>query len=295
MIPRNTPVIDLKAGLSLGVAVALAEDLGTGDLTARLVPEHETSTGRVITREAGVVCGRAWVDEVFRQVAPGDAIRLEWLVADGQQVSPDEVLFRFKGSSRALLTGERTALNFLQLLSATATAVRRYVEAVAGTGCAISDTRKTLPGLRNAQKYAVTVGGGVNHRVGLYDGILIKENHIFAAGSISAALANARALNAHVPLMTEAETLDELDAALAADADLVLIDDFSLSEIAEAVTRTRTHRARGGHTVLEYSGGATLETVRAIAEAGVDRIAVGGITKHVRALDLSMRITGSSR
>jgi nicotinate-nucleotide pyrophosphorylase (carboxylating) len=270
------------------VRFALAEDIGSGDWTAQLTPDVP-ARARVITREAAVICGCAWVDEVFRQIDP--AVRIDWQVADGDSVVADQVLYRLEGPGRALLTGERSALNFLQTLSGTATAVRRHVDAVAGTGTAIVDTRKTLPGLRNGQKYAVLCGGGVNHRIGLFDGILIKENHIAAAGGIAAAITAARALNASVPLMTEAETLDEARIALAADVDLLLIDDFPLDQIREAVALTRAHRASGGRTLIEYSGGATLETVRAIAETGVDRISVGSITKHVRAVDLSMRFS----
>lgn len=269
------------------VAHALAEDVGGGDVTARLVPAEEKGQAYVIAREAAVVCGRPWVDEVFRQL--DSSIEVKWLVEEGQQVAPDQRLYELRGPARALLTGERPALNFLQTLSGTATAVRHYVDAVAGTGARIADTRKTLPGLRNAQKYAVLCGGGINHRIGLYDGILIKENHVAAAGGIRQAIANARALNAGVWLMTEAETMDEARAALEADVDLLLVDDFSLPELREAVALVREHRARGGKTVIEYSGGATLQNVRGYAECGVDRIAIGGITKHVRALDLSMR------
>ncbi|HEX4896042.1 MAG TPA: carboxylating nicotinate-nucleotide diphosphorylase [Solimonas sp.] len=269
------------------VAHALAEDIGTGDVTARLVPAAAIAEAQVISRERAVICGRPWVDEVFRQLDP--AIRIDWLVAEGERVVPDQRLYRLQGPARALLTGERPALNFLQTLSGTATAVARYVDVVAGTGCAIVDTRKTLPGLRNAQKYAVLCGGGANHRIGLYDGILIKENHIAAAGGIAPAIAAARALDAGVPLMTEAETLDEARAALAADVDLLLVDEFPLDELREAVRLTRAHRAGGGRTVIEYSGSTTLDNVRSLAETGIDRVSIGSITKHLRAVDLSMR------
>ena len=271
------------------VAQAIAEDLGSGDHTARLVPADQQANARVISRETAVICGRAWVDAVFAQL--DDSVQLEWLVDDGQLVAADQVLYRLQGPARSLLTGERTALNFLQSLSGTATAVREYVDAVAGTGAAIVDTRKTLPGLRNAQKYAVLCGGGVNHRIGLYDGILIKENHIAAAGGIAEAIAAARALGSGVPLMTEAETLDEARIALDQDVDLLLVDDFADSELVAAVRLTQAHRAAGGRTLIEYSGGATLANIRAIAETGVDRISIGAITKHVRAIDLSMRFT----
>ena len=273
--------------LEASVRAALAEDLGgSGDHTARLTPDHPAQA-RVICREPAVVCGRPWVDEVFRQLDP--EIAVDWLVTEGERVAAETVLFTLAGPARALLTGERSALNFLQTLSGTATTVAAYVAAVEGTGCAIADTRKTLPGLRNAQKYAVRMGGGINHRIGLYDGILIKENHIAAAGGIAAALAAARALDAGVPLMTEAEDLDEVRAALAEDVDLLLVDELPDSEIREAVRLTRAHRAAGGRTVIEYSGGATLDNIRRLAETGVDRISVGGITKHLRAIDLSMR------
>ncbi|MES2884682.1 MAG: carboxylating nicotinate-nucleotide diphosphorylase [Pseudomonadota bacterium] len=268
------------------VRAVLAEDIGAGDWTALLSPDAP-ARARVITREAAVICGRPWVDEVFRQIDPG--VQVEWQVIEGARVAANAVLYTLSGPARSLLTGERSALNFLQTLSGTATTVAQYVEAVAGTGCAIADTRKTLPGLRNAQKYAVLCGGGVNHRIGLYDGILIKENHIAAAGGIRAALAAARALKASVPLMTEAENLDEARAALAENVDLLLIDELPDEEIREAVRLTRAHRDQGGSTILEYSGGATLETVHRIARLGVDRISVGSLTKHLRAIDLSMR------
>jgi len=268
------------------VRAALGEDIGSADWTARLSPDV-AAKARVISREAAVVCGRPWVDEVFRQIDP--TVQIEWQVQEGERVAPDTVLYTLAGPARALLTGERSALNFLQTLSGTATTVAQFVAAIAGTACAIADTRKTLPGLRNAQKYAVLCGGGVNHRIGLYDGILIKENHIAAAGGIQAALAAARQLNVAVPLMTEAENLDETRAALAEDVDLLLIDELPDDEIREAVRLTRQHRQTGGKTVLEYSGSATLESVRRIAALGVDRISVGSLTKHVRAIDLSMR------
>ena len=278
----------LPADLADCVGRALAEDIGSGDVTARLVPEQEQAQARVIARQSAIICGRPWVDEVFRQLDP--TVTVSWQVSEGARVAADQTLYTLAGRARALLTGERCALNFLQTLSATATATRRFVDAVAGTGCAIVDTRKTLPGLRNAQKYAVVCGGGANHRIGLYDGILIKENHIAAAGGIAQAIAAARALHANVPLMTEAENLDECRAALAADVDLVLVDEFTLPDLREAVALTRAHRARGGRTLIEYSGGATLDNVRGYAECGVDRISVGGITKHVHGVDLSMRM-----
>ena len=268
---------------------ALAEDVGSGDVTARLVPAEQKASARVIAREAAVICGQPWFDDVFARL--DRTVEVRWEVQEGAHVKAEQQLCTVHGPARAILTGERTALNFLQTLSGTASTVRRYVEAVAGTGARIVDTRKTLPGLRNAQKYAVVFGGGVNHRIGLYDGILIKENHIAAAGGIRQAIANAQALKAGVPLMTEAEDLDEARAALAADVDLLLVDDFPLEQLREAVTLARAHRAGGGKTVLEYSGNTTLDNVRAIAETGVDRIAIGAITKHVRAVDISMRFS----
>jgi nicotinate-nucleotide pyrophosphorylase (carboxylating) len=276
------------ADISPIVDLALAEDLGSGDLTAALVPAHAQATAHVLVREPAVVCGRPWVDAVFARVDP--AVQIEWLVGEGEQVVADQRLFTVRGAARSLLTAERSALNFLQSLSATATVTRRYVDAVAGTGCAIVDTRKTLPGLRQAQKYAVLCGGGVNHRIGLYDAFLIKENHIAAAGGIRNAIHNARALGHAVPLMTEAENLDEARIALQEDVDLLLVDDFSHEDIRTAAAWVQAHRAAGGHTVLEYSGGATLAAIRALALCGVDRISVGSLTKHVQAIDLSMRL-----
>jgi len=284
MRPRTPFVPD---DLHATVQHALAEDVGSGDVTARLVPAEQKAAARVMAREAAVICGQPWFDEVFARL--DRTIEVQWEVQEGAHVAADQLLCTLRGQARAMLTGERTALNFLQTLSGTASTVRRYVDAVAGTGTRIVDTRKTLPGLRNAQKYAVVFGGGVNHRIGLYDGILIKENHVAAAGGIRQAIANARALHAGVPLMTEAENLDEARAALEADVDLLLVDDFAMEQLHEAVRLTRAHRAGGGKTVIEYSGNTTLDNVRAIAESGVDRIAIGALTKHVRAVDISMR------
>ncbi len=275
----------LPHDLMATVTAALLEDVGTGDLTAALVPAGARATAQVITREAAVLCGGPWVEAVFASLDPVVAVR--WHAAEGEAVAPGQLLFEAEGPARALLTGERSALNFLQLLSATATSARAYVEAIAGTGCRILDTRKTLPGLRQAQKYAVRCGGGRNHRIGLYDGILIKENHIAAAGSIAAAVAAARQLAPTVPVEVEVETLLELEQAFAADADLALLDEFSLAELATAVARNRgRHRPLG----LEASGGIDLQSIRAVAATGVDFISVGAITKHVRAVDLSMRL-----
>jgi nicotinate-nucleotide pyrophosphorylase (carboxylating) len=277
--------IPLPPDIDSTVRHALAEDVGAGDLTASLVPAEVQGHARVITRETAIVCGVAWVDAVFRQLDP--SVRIEWHVADGARVAPNDLLFEARGSARPLLTGERTAINFLQCLSGTATQTNRYVEAVKGTKCQILDTRKTLPGLRLAQKYAVRCGGGRNKRIGLFDGILIKENHIAAAGSIGAAVAAARALTRQVPVEVEVETLAELEEAFAANADLALLDDFSLADLSEAVVRNR-RRARP--LELEATGGVDLDNIGATAATGVDFISVGSITKHVRAIDLSMRL-----
>jgi nicotinate-nucleotide pyrophosphorylase (carboxylating) len=271
--------------LAAVVAAALAEDIGSGDLTAQLVPPGRSGRARVITREPAVVAGRPYVDEVFRQVDP--SIGVEWHVDDGDTVVADQLLYRLSGPARSLLTGERTALNWLQTLSAVATLTRRYVDAIAGLPTRILDTRKTLPGLRTAQKYAVRCGGGTNHRMGLYDGILIKENHIMAAGSISAAVAAARGSGARVPVEVEVETLDELREALDAGADMALLDEFTLDDLRAAVAMNRAHDR--GPMKLEASGGITFETLRPVAETGVDFISIGALTKHVRAVDLSMR------
>jgi nicotinate-nucleotide pyrophosphorylase (carboxylating) len=273
------------ADIRQAVAASLAEDVGSGDLTAQLVPARARGRARVITREAGVLCGSAWVDAVFAALDP--AVRVTWQAVDGATVAAGQLLFVAEGPARPLLTGERTALNFMQTLSGTATAAQRFVAAIAGTGCRILDTRKTIPGLRLAQKYAVRCGGGRNHRLGLYDGILVKENHIAAAGSIAAAVAAARRLAASVPVEVEVETLEELEQAFAADADLALLDEFSLEDLRTAVAR---NRARPRPLGLEASGGIDIDTIRGIAATGVDFISVGSITKHVRALDLSMRL-----
>jgi nicotinate-nucleotide pyrophosphorylase (carboxylating) len=270
--------------LEESITRALAEDIGARDVTALLVPDAP-ARATIITREAAVLAGRPYVDAVFRRLDP--AARLEWSAADGDSVAADQVLCRLELRARALLTGERTALNFLQLLSGTATATRRYVDAIAGTGCRILDTRKTLPGLRLAQKYAVRCGGGTNHRLGLYDRVLLKENHIMAAGSIAAAVAAARALPDPVPVEVETENLDEFAAALAAAADYVMLDEFTLADMRTAVARNRAH-ARPA--LLEASGSITLDNLREVAATGVDFISIGSITKHVRAIDLSLRV-----
>jgi nicotinate-nucleotide pyrophosphorylase (carboxylating) len=267
------------------VARALTEDVGTGDLTATLVPAGRPGRATVITREPAVVCGQAWFDEVFRQLDP--SVRVAWNVAEGASVRAEQLLCRLEGSARSLLTGERTGLNFLQTLSGTATMARRYADILVGLHCRVLDTRKTIPGLRHAQKYAVRCGGGSNHRMGLYDGILVKENHIMAAGSIAAAVAAARAQGAGVPVEVEVETLAELRQALDAGADMALLDEFSLDDLRAAVAINHSHAH--GPIKLEASGSVTLDTLRAIAETGVDFISVGSLTKHLHAIDLSMR------
>ena len=278
------------ADLAQQVAAALREDIGSGDVTAELVPAAQRVRGSVITREDAVLCGRAWADETFRHLDP--QVRLGWHAADGDRIAATQAIFEITGAARPVLTGERTALNFLQVLSATATATRRFVDAVTGTGCRILDTRKTLPGLRSAQKYAVRCGGGDNHRMGLYDRVLIKENHIAAAGSISGAIAAARRAAPAITVEVEVESLGEFAEALSAQPDIIMLDEFSLADMREAVARNRT---RGAQVKLEASGSVSLETVRAIAETGVDYVSVGSLTKHVRAVDLSMRLEFSGR
>jgi len=276
---------ELPGDLPEQVSRALREDVGTGDVTARLIDAHARARARVLCRDAALICGAAWFDETFRQLDP--AVQVRWQVRDGASVEPDTVLCELGGPARALLTGERTALNFLQLLSGTATVTARYVAAVAGTGCHILDTRKTLPGLRTAQKYAVRCGGGQNHRFGLYDRVLVKENHIAAAGSIEAAVRNARQLSPGLLVEVETENLAEVAGALAARCDIILLDDFPLATLREAV---KLNRAAPHPAQMEASGGVSLERVAAIAATGVDFISVGGLTKHVQAVDLSMRV-----
>jgi nicotinate-nucleotide pyrophosphorylase (carboxylating) len=274
--------IDLENALQANVRAALEEDLGGGDLTARLIPEDAAGHARVLTREDAVLCGTAWFEACFRALDP--ALRITWHAADGDRIHAGQTLCEIEGPARALLTAERPALNYLQTLSAVATETRRFVDAIAGTRAKIYDTRKTLPGLRLALKYAVKCGGGENQRIGLYDGILIKENHIAAAGGITPALAAAfRLADAGVSVQIEVETLDQLEEALQAGAKLILLDNFNQEGMREAV------RLTAGRAALEASGGVTLGSVRAIAETGVDRISVGGLTKSVRAVDLSMR------
>ncbi|MBL0500937.1 carboxylating nicotinate-nucleotide diphosphorylase [Aeromonas caviae] len=282
----------LQQDIRRAVRAALLEDLGdaltaldqpdaSADITAQLIPADRISTARVITREAGVFCGQPWVDEVFAQL--GGEVKVEWKVQDGERLAPNQELFRLHGPARVLLTGERNALNFVQTLSGVATLTARYVAELEGTDCRLLDTRKTLPGLRSAQKYAVTCGGGKNHRLGLFDAYLIKENHILACGGIAEAISEARRLNPDKPVEVEVESLAELEQALAARADIVMLDNFDIPMMQEAV------RLNQGRAKLEVSGNVTLDTLAGYAATGIDFISVGALTKHVRALDLSMR------
>ncbi|WP_321149563.1 carboxylating nicotinate-nucleotide diphosphorylase [Aeromonas jandaei] len=278
--------------VSRAVRAALLEDLGdaltaldqpdaSADITAQLIPADRMASARIITREAGVFCGQPWVDEVFVQL--GGEVKVEWKVQDGEVISPNQELFRLHGPARLLLTGERNALNFVQTLSGVATLTARYVAELEETDCRLLDTRKTIPGLRTAQKYAVTCGGGKNHRIGLYDAYLIKENHILACGGIAEAINEARHLNPGKPVEVEVESLAELEQALTANADIVMLDNFDVAMMREAVGINQ------GRAKLEVSGNVTLDTLAEFAATGVDFISVGALTKHVRALDLSMR------
>ncbi|MFM4651197.1 carboxylating nicotinate-nucleotide diphosphorylase [Aeromonas bivalvium] len=286
----------LQQDISRAVRAALLEDLGgaltaqnqpdaSADITAQLIPADRQASARVITREAGVFCGKAWVDEVFAQL--GGEVKVEWKVQDGDLLCPDQELFRLHGPARVLLTGERNALNFVQTLSGVATITARYVAELADTQCRLLDTRKTLPGLRDAQKYAVTCGGGKNHRIGLYDAYLIKENHILACGGIVEAVDEARRLNPGKPVEVEVESLAELGQALDAGADIIMLDNFDVPMMGEAVALNAGRGERRAR--LEVSGNVTLATLAEFAATGVDYISVGALTKHVRALDLSMR------
>ncbi len=287
-----TPTQDatmLAAEVERNVDAALAEDVGSGDLTAQLVPAGVVTQAKVISRENAVLCGTAWFQRCFEKLDA--SIVIDWKAKDGDLIQPGQLLCDLKGPARSLLTGERTALNFLQLLSGVATRARQYADVVVGTKAQVVDTRKTLPGLRLAQKFAVKCGGGGNHRLGLYDAILIKENHILAAGSIAAAMSAAKQVADATEgrckfIQVEVETLDELQQALTAGARMVLLDNMSLDQMREAVAIS------AGRAVLEASGNVNLETLRGIAETGVDRISIGGLTKDVRALDLSMRFQG---
>ena len=271
--------------IAADVQIALREDIGDGDLTAQLVPEDQTSSAQVTCRESAILCGHDWFDEVFRQL--GNTVTVDWFFKDGDQLTPGSVVCSLSGNSRAILTGERTALNFLQTLSATATIAGQYARAISGTRAKILDTRKTIPGLRAAQKYAVTCGGCSNHRFGLFDAILIKENHIAAAGSITAAIQRAHAMaTGEIFVEIEVETPGELAEALDSGARRVLLDNFSIPDLSTAVQMNRRR------ALLEASGGITLENVKMVAETGVDFISIGELTKNIRAVDFSMLISG---
>lgn len=283
---KNAAPAYLDDEIVRNVAAALAEDVGSGDLTAQLVPATAVARATVISREHAVLCGTAWFERCFKNL--DSSIRIHWKASDGEQVRPDQVLCELEGPARSLLTGERTALNFLQMLSGVATKARQYADRVAGTRAEVVDTRKTLPGLRLAQKYAVKCGGGGNHRLGLYDAILIKENHIHAAGSIAAAMAEASKIAKAAGdrctfIQVEVENFDELQQALLAGAKMILLDNMNNEQMRQAVAIT------AGRAILEASGNVNLDTIRGIAETGVDRISIGSLTKDVRALDLSMR------
>ena len=279
----NITLEHLQSSIEQEVRRALAEDIGSGDITAALIPADRQARATIISREPAVLCGTAWADEVFRQVDP--AIKVTWLAADGDPLQPDQPFCELAGPARGLLSGERCALNFIQTLSATATRSRHYVDLLEGTGVRLLDTRKTLPGLRLAQKYAVTCGGGHNHRIGLYDAFLIKENHIAACGSIQAAVDQARALAPGKPVEVEVETLQELRQALEAGADIIMLDELSHADMRTAV------QIAAGRAKLEASGGITEATLRSVAETGVDYISIGSLTKDIKAIDLSMRLT----
>jgi nicotinate-nucleotide pyrophosphorylase (carboxylating) len=268
------------------VAAALAEDLGSGDLTAALIKAETQGTAHVVVRESATLCGCAWFTETFRQVDP--TLVVIWHAHDAQAIAADTIVCEIRGPARSIVSGERTALNFLQTLSGTATAARGFTQLVAGTGARVLDTRKTVPGLRRAQKYAVRCGGGENHRMGLFDAVLIKENHVAAVGSLQEAVRVARRNSPHVLIEVEVETLEQLGEALASDADRIMLDDFSLAAMREAVVRRDAHR--GKRQELEASGSVGPETLRAVAATGVDFVSIGAMTKHVRAIDFSMRL-----
>jgi len=276
----------LSAHIEASVAAALREDVGSGDVTAALIGADTRTQATVVCREEAVLCGRAWFERVF--AALDDTVVISWRADDGERLAPGDVVCNLQGPARPILTGERTALNFLQTLSGTATTAARYAAAVAHTRCRILDTRKTLPGLRLAQKYAVRCGGAVNHRIGLFDAILIKENHIIACGGIAAAVSRARAGNPSLPVEGEVEDIDEVNQALAAGADRLLLDNFSLDALREAV---RVTREAGTGATLEASGGLEMADIVAVAETGVDFISTGALTKHLRAVDFSMRFS----
>jgi nicotinate-nucleotide pyrophosphorylase (carboxylating) len=273
----------LRDVIERDVSRALEEDIGDGDLTAQLIPARQLANATIISRESAIICGIPWVERCFN--TQNSDTKIDWQISEGERVSPNQTLCLITGNARALLTAERCALNFMQTLSATATTTRLYADAIAGTKARIFDTRKTIPGLRMAQKYAVTIGGGMNQRLGLYDGILIKENHIAAAGSIATALQAALNISHEISIQIEVETLPELQTALESGAKLILLDNFSLQGLREAVA------LNAGRAVLEASGGINLDNVREIANTGVDRISIGNLTKNVHAIDLSMRFT----
>ena len=279
----NLRLADLGAEITANVRAALAEDIGSGDITAQLIPAERMAQARIITREAATICGTAWVDEVFRQLDP--RVQVTWHVADGERAMQDQTLFTLEGPARALLSGERSALNFLQLLSGVASRCREYADLVEGTAVQLLDTRKTLPGLRLAQKYAVTCGGCHNHRIGLYDAFLIKENHIAACGGIAQAVASARQIAPGRPVEVEVENLEELQQALDAGADIIMLDELDDDDMRTAVS------LNAGRAKLEASGGVNQTTLRGIAETGVDYISIGTLTKDVKAIDLSMRLS----
>ncbi|WP_437882809.1 carboxylating nicotinate-nucleotide diphosphorylase [Pseudomonas sp. LRF_L74] len=279
----NLSLAELDAEIHANVRRALREDIGSGDITAQLIPAERLAHATIITREAATIAGTAWVDEVFRQLDPRVAVH--WQVADGERVQPNQALFHLQGPARALLSGERSALNFLQSLSAVATRCRYYADLVQGTGVKLLDTRKTLPGLRLAQKYAVTCGGCHNHRIGLFDAFLIKENHIAACGGIAEAISAAHGIAPGKPVEIEVESLDELRQALDAGADIIMLDELSLDDMRTAVTLS------AGRARLEASGGINETTLRDIAETGVDYVSIGSLTKDIKAVDLSMRLS----
>ena len=279
----NITLDSLQSSISEEVRRALAEDIGSGDITAALIPAERQAQATIISREPAILCGTAWADEVFRQVDP--RIQVQWLAADGDRLQPNQPFCKLSGPARGLLSGERCALNFIQTLSATATRSRYFADLVEGTAVKLLDTRKTLPGLRLAQKYAVTCGGCHNHRIGLFDAFLIKENHIAACGGIQAAVTQARALSPGKPVEVEVESLDELRQALDAGADIIMLDELSNEDMRTAV------QISAGRAKLEASGGINESTLRAVAETGVDYISIGSLTKDVKAVDLSMRLS----
>lgn len=279
---RSATRIDFFADLNANVAAALAEDLGTGDATASLIPARRVASATVLVREAAVLCGQRWFDAVYAAIDP--TVQVAWQAQDGARLSSDQIVCTIHGSARSIVSGERAALNFLQTLSGTASVTRIYADALAGTSTRLLDTRKTIPGLRRAQKYAVRCGGGFNHRAGLYDGVLVKENHIAAAGSVAAAITALKAANVALPIEVEVEALAQIEEAIAAGADMLLLDNFTTGMLREAVTLTR------GRVRLEASGGFELGDLPAVGATGVDFISVGSLTKHLRATDFSMRI-----